>query len=242
MLNSLVLASAFALAAENRQMRSVEALVHIDKSGKVQQLDWLHPEQVSDVLGAYLKTEVLAVEFEPAQKNGQATDTELLLNVVIEAVQRSDGRSDVRFVSVEKAGPRMLTVPRLRYPEEMLMAGTSAYVMLSVEVSADGRVVEDSIALSGETPPKDAAKIRQFFRSAKLAVRSAQFDHLENVGGVKIGGKINVPFVFCVDNCDAINAKVAKLRAEQVLVPNPSTDVKFASIKANATPKTAAGS
>lgn len=242
MLNSLLLASALALAAENSQMRSIEALVHIDKSGRVQKLDWLHPDQVSDALSAYLKPEVLAVEFEPAQKNGQVTYTELLLNVVIEATPRNDGQSNVRFVTVEKAGPRMVKVPMARYPEQMLMSATSAYMMLSVEVSADGRVVEDSIALNGETPPKDAAKMRQFFRSAKVAVRRAQFNYLENVGGVKIGGRINMPFVFCVDNCDAINAKVAKLRTEQVFVPSVNTDVKFANIKANATPKAAAGS
>jgi hypothetical protein len=70
----------------------------------------------------------------------------------------------------------------------------------------------------------------------------AHFDHLEDVGGVKIGGKFNVPFVFCMNSCDAINAEVAKLRAAQVLVPNPRSDVKFASIKQNTTPKAAAGS
>ncbi len=242
MLTSLVLASALTLAANNSQMRSIEAMVHIDKSGKVQQLDWLHPEQVSDAIDAFLKPTVLAVEFEPAQKNGLATDTKVLLNVVVEAVERADGRSHLRFVTVEKAGPRMVRAPRAQYPEEMLMRGTSAYVMLSLEIGADGLPIEESIALASDASLKDAAKVRQFFRSAKQSLRKARFEPLEDVGGVKIGGVFNVPFVFCINNCDAINAEVAKLRATQVLLPSPHSDVKFASIKQNTPPKAASGS
>lgn len=241
MLTSLVLASALTLAADNKQLHSIAALAKIDATGKIQQLDWLKPEQVSPSINAFLKPAVLAVEFEPAQKDGHPTYTELLLNVVIEAVERTDGRSDVRFVSVEKAGPRMVHSPMPRFPENMLMRGISAYVMLSVEIGADGRAIVGLIAPAGETPPKEAATLKPFYRSARIALRNAKFDYLENVGGIKIGGQINVPFVFCVDNCDAINAKVAQLRAEQVWISRPSTDVKVASIKQIATPK-AAGS
>jgi hypothetical protein len=175
MLTSLVLASALTLAADNSKMRSIEAQVHIDKSGKVQQLDWLHPEQVSDAIGAFLEPAVLAVEFEPAQKNGEATDTKLWLNVIVETVERADGGSDLRFVTVEKAWPRIVHTTAARYPGQMLMSGTSAYVMLSVEIDADGRPIEESIALAGDTSPKDSAKVRQFFSSAKKAFKQSAF-------------------------------------------------------------------
>ena len=235
MLMLTTFAAALALAASSKQLHAIEASAQIDESGKIVALEWSHPEQVDAKLSAYIKPLAMAVAFEPAKKNGVPAQTEVALNVIVEssAAGAENSQASVRFVTLEKAAPSMSNEhrPRVVYPTRLAASGTSGYVVLMATIGADGYPIERSIQLDGDTRREDAYKVKDFFRAAKRQLVKQKFERLEKVAGVVVPVQLRVPYTFCSGDCEAIEAKVAEVRAQQVAIPTPESSVELASIK-----------
>jgi hypothetical protein len=231
MLSVFVAASLFA-ATDAPKLRSIEANVHLDAQGHVESFAWRHPEQVGAAVHAALAAHVNAVEFEPARKNGVAAKSQVQMNVIVQTTENADGTGQLRFVSVEKIGARVIKHAPPRYPEEMLRHATSAQLILSGVVGTDGKVIASTVALDGEVAKRDSDKIAQFFKSAKRSLLASQFELTETVEGVPVPGAMQFPFVFCVNNCAAIDAKVKRLKIARSLQPLPESGIELASLKA----------
>ncbi len=236
MLTLITLAAALSAAAGTASsnaelLRGIPATIQVDASGRISNVAWANPELISETLSAVLLPSIQAVQFEPALKNGVPATSEMGVSVIVRTQSHDDGTAQLQFVTLEKTVAAYKHAPSLFYPDSMQKAGVSAHVLLRTEVSADGKAIPSSITLVGAPEKRDARKINAFFASAKRALMSATFTMMEKVDGIAVGGTVHVPFVFCMESCDAINAKVAKLRAEQVFEPLPDSGIRFASIK-----------
>jgi hypothetical protein len=231
MLSVFVALSLFA-ATDAPKLRSIEANVQVDVQGHVESFAWRHPEQVSAAVHAVLAPRVNAVEFEPARKNGVAAKSQVQMNVIVQTTENADGTGQLRFISVEKIGARVIKEPAPRYPEDMLRHGTSAQLILSAVVGTDGKVIASSVALDGEVAKRDSDEIAQFFKSAKRSLLASQFELTETVEGVPVPGAMKFPFVFCVNDCAAINAEVERLKVARSFQPLPESGIELASLKA----------
>jgi hypothetical protein len=220
----------------NAGMKSLPVKVFLTAEGKVERIEWVAPEIASENIRQYLTPLITQTEFEPATVNGKPMTSELLMNAILQVRPKNDGKGELQFITLEKTVAAVLQTGDLHYPSSALTQGVSAYVVLSAEIGSDGKAIARTIALDGTPKKSEAQRIGEFYREARRAMLKSQFALTEKVGDQFVGGVIRVPFVFCVDSCDAIHAKVAKIRAQQVMMPSKESGIGLAQLKQGSIP------
>jgi hypothetical protein len=218
-------------------LKAVPVRVFVDTAGKVERFEFAQPETISQSINDFLTPNIQQTVFEPATINGQAATSELLMSAIfqVRAIEASEQR-ELRFITLEKTFASMKSHGTPNYPDSMLRQAISAYVLVSTEIGSDGRPIADSIALVDSPSLSDTQRIRAFFREAKRALLTTEFELTEKVNSKPVGGVLRVPYVFCINTCDLIQAEVARIRARETITPTPQSGIGLANVKSPPVP------
>lgn len=208
----LALMLALPVAAKDKPFeRPVQVRVDVSAEGRVTGADAVGdlPEALARVAEAAVKD----VEFEPAQVNGEPTSSRTTLDVRMRFTPGGDDSVSAEALAIEASKP-VFHPPR--YPMRAAQRGYGARVVMSMQLTADGRVdVERSglhdIALwhGGRKLERSQAHREEFVAEVMKVIKHWR-PVIEEVDGAPVSTVWHVPVTFCppgrVKLCDKIKA------------------------------------
>lgn len=173
----------------------LRAGIDVDENGRVVALDWQRQSKAHALIARRLAPVVREWEFEPATADGKpaATRTGLLVHVLVD--KHDDGSVMLRLADA-RTGPMASSLVPPAYPIGAASRDISAFVMVTVEVGADGSpIIRD---MTYESSRGGEGYRKAFILSTREAVERWAFLP-EIVAGRAMREPVSIPVNYCME-------------------------------------------
>lgn len=201
-----------AVAKDKPFERPVQVRVDVSAEGRVVGADAVG--ELPDALARVAEAAVANVEFEPAQVDGRPTSSRTTLDVRMRFTPGGDDTVSAEALAIEASKPVMHPP---RYPMRAAQRGYGAHVVMSMQLTADGRVDVDNSGVEavslwhgGRKLEKSQAHREEFVAEVMKVIKHWR-PVIEEVDGAPVATRWQVPVTFCPPGreklCDKIKAE-----------------------------------